>query len=133
MEEAESRVEAVERWAAETTEALSTCLKQQKALQHKLNDLESCSRRNNIRIFGVAEGEEGEDSVPEFVEALIRSKLPIPDGMELKIHRAHSSGTQRPAPDKPHESIHNHLPGISNQRIGFKVGMEKKQGKDPAE
>ena len=43
VEQAESRVETVESWAAETTEALSTCLKQQKALQHKLNDLESHS------------------------------------------------------------------------------------------
>lgn len=105
VEEAESRVETVERWAAETTEALSSCLKQQKAMQHKLNDLESRSRRNNIRIFGVSEGEEGEDSVPEFVEALIRSKLPVPDDMELNIQRAHRTGAHRPAPDKPPRAL----------------------------
>ncbi|CAJ1060218.1 hypothetical protein L3Q82_006026 [Xyrichtys novacula] len=52
VEEAESRVETVERWAAESTEALTSCLKQQKVLQQKLNDLESRSRRNNLRIFG---------------------------------------------------------------------------------
>lgn len=101
VEEAESRVETVERWAAEATEALNTCMKQQKAMQHKLNDLESRSRRNNIRIFGVAEGEEGEDSALVFVEALIRSKLPVPDAMELNIQRAHRTGAHRPAPDKP--------------------------------
>ena len=94
-------METVERWAAEATEALGTSLKQQRALQHKLNDLESRSRRNNIRIFGVAEGEEGEDSGPEFIEALIRSKLPVPDGMALNIQRAHRAGPQRPAPDIP--------------------------------
>lgn len=48
------------------TEALSSMLKQQKALQYKLINRESRSRCNNIRIFGVAEGEEGEDSVLEF-------------------------------------------------------------------
>ncbi len=105
VEEAESRVETVERWAAEATEALSTCLKQQRALQHKLNDLESRSRCINIRIFGMAEGEEGEELVPEFIAALLRSKLLIPDSMELNIQRAHRSGPQRPAPDKPQRAF----------------------------
>lgn len=51
VEEAETRVEKVERWVTEMTEALSSCIKQQKAMQHKLNDLKSCSRCNNIRLY----------------------------------------------------------------------------------
>ncbi|KAL7403830.1 hypothetical protein ABVT39_005588 [Epinephelus coioides] len=59
VSETETRVEQVESWVAEATEALCTCLEQQRVLQHKLTDLKSRSRRNNIRIFGVAEEEEG--------------------------------------------------------------------------
>lgn len=59
----------------EATEALCTYLKQQRFLQQKLTDLESWSRRNNLRIFGVAEGEEG-NSVPQFIEKLIKSEPP---------------------------------------------------------
>lgn len=103
VDEAKSRLETVERWAAGTTEALSAILKQQKVLQHKLNDLESRSRRNNIRIFGVAEGEEGEHSVSEFAETLIQNELPVPTDMELKIQRAHRVGGPRPTPDNPQE------------------------------
>ncbi len=49
----------VEEWTAAETEVLATCAKQDKALQAELTDLESCSRRNNIHIFGVTEGEDG--------------------------------------------------------------------------
>ena len=70
VEEAESRVETVERWVTEATEALSSCLKQ-RILQHKINYLESSSRCNDIHIFGVVEGGEGEDLGIEFVDALI--------------------------------------------------------------
>ncbi|KAI3374166.1 hypothetical protein L3Q82_006026 [Scortum barcoo] len=133
VEEAESRVETVERWAAETTEVLSSCLKQQKALQHKLNDIESRSRRNNIRIFGVAEGEEGEDSVPEFVEALIRSRLSIPGGMELNIQRTHRSGPHRPTPDKPSRAFIITFQEFTTKEWVLKEAWKKKEGKDPAE
>ena len=70
-----------------------------------MNDLESCSRRNNIRIFGVAEREEGEDLVPEFIVALIWNKQPALVSMELNIQCAHRSGPQRPAPDKPQRAF----------------------------
>lgn len=53
-----------------------------------LVDLESRSRRNNIRMFGVEEGTEGR-SVQDFVSELLQHKIPIPNGLELKIERAH--------------------------------------------
>lgn len=59
VEEAEFREETVEDWAAEATVARCKCLEQQGKLHENLTDLECLSRRNNIRIFGVAEGEEG--------------------------------------------------------------------------
>lgn len=97
-------MEQVEGWAAEATEALCTCLEQQRALQQKLTDLESRSRRNNIRIFGVAEGEEG-NSVLQFIVKLLRRELPLPQDLDLKIQRAHRSLAHKPRPEAPPRPI----------------------------
>lgn len=102
--EVEARVETVEIWAAEASEALASCLEQRRSMQLKLTDLESRSRRNNLRIFGVAEGEEG-NSVPQFIDKFLRSKLPIPMGEDLKIQRAHRSLAQKPRPEAPPRPI----------------------------
>lgn len=102
--EAETRVAQVEEWAAEATEALCSCLEQQKTLQRKLTDLESRSRRNNIRIFGVTEGEEG-NSMPKFIEKLLRDELPLPQDLELKIQRAHRSPAFKPKSEAPPRPI----------------------------
>ena len=90
IDEAESRLEQVEGWTEEATETLCTYLKRQRSLQQKLMDLESWSRGNNIRIFRVAEGEEG-NSVLQFVEKFIKSELPASQEMDLKIQRAHQT------------------------------------------
>ena len=88
----------MEGWTEEATETLCTYLKQQRFLQQKLTDLESRLRRNNIRIFGVAEGEEG-NSVQQFVEKFIKSELPASQDMDLKIQRAHRTLAPRSRPD----------------------------------
>lgn len=90
VEEAEAQIEQVEGWVGEATKALSSCLEQRRVLQQKLMDLESRSRRNNICIFRVAEGEE-ENSVPQFIEKLLKCELPLLQDMDLKIQRAHLS------------------------------------------
>lgn len=125
--EAESRIEQVEGWAEEATAALCSCLDQQRALQSKLTDLESRSRRNNIRIFGVAEGEEGENSVPEFIESLLRSKLPIPEELNLKIQRAHRSLAQKPPPDKPPRPIIINFQEFTTKELVLKEAWKKSQ------
>lgn len=104
VEEAETRVGRVEDWAAEVTEMFSTCVDQQKALQHKLTDLESRSRRNNICIFEVAEDEEG-NSVPQFITNLLKRELPLPQDLDLKIQRVHRSLAQKPRPENPPRPI----------------------------
>lgn len=56
-------MEKLSNWALEANAALVDSLGQQKSLQDKLTDLESRSRRNNIWVFGVPEGEEGESTL----------------------------------------------------------------------
>lgn len=93
INEAESRIKKLEHWAQEANNALIS-LREQKALQDKLTDLESRSRRNNLRIYGVAEGEEGE-SAARFVQDLLGRELNLPE--DFKIQRAHRSLAQKPA------------------------------------
>lgn len=75
-----------------------------KALQQILTDSEFLSRRNNIRIFGVAEGEEG-NSGPQFIVKLFKSELPLPQDMDLKIQWVHRSLVLRPQPEAPPRPI----------------------------
>lgn len=103
MDEAESRINVVECWAEQATIALCTCLEQQSSLQKKCVDLESRSRRNNIRLFGLAEGEET-NPVPQFMDTFLKTQLEIPPQIDLKIQRAHRSLASKPplnAPPRP--------------------------------
>lgn len=96
MEETEVRVGQVE----DMTETIITVMKRQKTLQQKRTDLECRSRRNNIRIVGVAEGEEG-NSVIRFMSVLLKRELPLPTDLDFKIQWAHRSLTLKPRPDTP--------------------------------
>ncbi|KAK9528360.1 hypothetical protein VZT92_012528 [Zoarces viviparus] len=102
-----------------------TCLEQQRIQQQKLTDLESRSRRNNM-LFGVAEGEEG-NSVPQFIVELLRSELPLPQELDLKIQRAHRSGEQKPPSRSPTETYYYQLPGVYNQGHGTERSLEKRK------
>jgi len=84
MDEAENRVGCVEDMTLDLTKALTDSIKRQRSIQNKLTDLESRSRRNNIRLFGVEEGEEGK-SVKQFVTDFLKRELPLPADLDLKI------------------------------------------------
>lgn len=117
MDEAEARVSQVEGWAEEATEALCTCLEQQRKLQIKVLDLESRSRRNNMRVFGVPEGQEG-DSVTQFIEKLLRSQLQLPEDFNFKIQRAHRALASKPPPGaSPRAVIVNFLEFSTKEMI----------------
>ncbi|CAM4725005.1 unnamed protein product [Leuciscus chuanchicus] len=76
VEEAESRVGRVEDVTLDLAVALAESMKRQKGLRDKLTDLESRSRRNNIRIFGVDEGEKP-TSMAKFVADLLQHDAEI--------------------------------------------------------
>uniref|UniRef100_H3AKL6 L1 transposable element RRM domain-containing protein n=1 Tax=Latimeria chalumnae TaxID=7897 RepID=H3AKL6_LATCH len=71
-------------------------------LQEKTDDLENRSRRRNLRLVGLPEGEEGKDPSP-FLESWLPSFLNLPDlSNNLEVERAHqaflprTSSTDRP-------------------------------------
>lgn len=101
---AQARIKELESFNMEVKEALLTTLSELRKLQEKVTDLEGRSRRNNVRIFGVPEGAEGE-SVPHFVEELLRRELALPEGTSLLIQRAHRAAAKRPGPGETPRSI----------------------------
>ena len=117
LNEAETRLEKLESWALEANNALITSLKEQKTLQDKLTDLESRSRRNNLRIYGVPEGEEGE-STAKFLQDMLRRELQLPDDLNLQIQRAHRSLAPKPAAGaQPRPIIVNFLEFTTKERV----------------
>ncbi len=82
-----------------------------------MTDLESRSRRNNLRIYGVAEGEEGE-SAAKFVQDLLRRELHLPEDFNLQIQRAHRSLAQKPADGaQPRPIIVNFLEFTTKEKV----------------
>lgn len=104
LEEAQTRIEALEAWSEAAHSALRQSLSEQKKMVETINDLESRGKRNNLRIYGVREGEEG-SSVIKFVENLIRSEKLIHDDMDPRIQRAHRSLAPPRSADSPPRSI----------------------------
>ncbi len=64
-------------------------------LAAKCDDLESRVRRNNIRIHGIPEGSEKNNTIG-FVTNIILSSLKIPAAMDTHIERAHHSLIAKP-------------------------------------
>lgn len=64
-------------------------------MNEKLEYLENKSRQNNIRIYRVREGAEGDDAVG-FIKSVLVEKLEIPADM-IHIVAAHRSPIQKPA------------------------------------
>lgn len=96
IEEAEQRVAELEENVAEYKEVLGQSIQIQDNLQERLLDLETRSRRNNIQIFGISEGSEG-NNVQELVESIINTELSLGD-LDLKIQRCHRAlGPKPPA------------------------------------
>uniref|UniRef100_A0A096MHM3 L1 transposable element RRM domain-containing protein n=1 Tax=Poecilia formosa TaxID=48698 RepID=A0A096MHM3_POEFO len=116
VDEAEARVHQVENWKWEATEALCFCIEQQRKTQLKVLDLESRSRRNNVRVFGVPEGQEG-NSTTKVATLLLRSQQQLPEDLDLKIQRAHRTLASKPLPDSPLRAFLNFLEFSTKEKI----------------
>ena len=78
--------------------------KENMEMRAKVVDLESRSRRNNIRLYGVPEEKEGR-SVIEFVNKLFKRHLALLEGLDLRVQRAHRALIPRPAAASSPRSI----------------------------
>lgn len=102
--ETQTRIADMESACLEMKETLLAVVKENSQMRDKVVDLESRSRRNNIRIYGVPEEKEGR-SVTEFVNELFKSHLTLPEGLELRIQRAHRALIPKPAAASSPRSI----------------------------
>lgn len=92
VKEAEQRINKLEEREDVTTELLKKLVKEQKEMSEKIEYLENKSRQNNIRIYGIQEGLETNDTIG-FVTTLLTEKLDIPPDI-IQIVAAHRSMAQ---------------------------------------
>lgn len=90
--QAEQRISDAEDNVNELLSRVSTLEKTVKTLSNKVEDLECRSRRNNIRLVGLPEKAEGQDTVT-FLEKWIPEALELDSRESLVIERAHRIGT----------------------------------------
>ncbi|CAI5661528.1 unnamed protein product [Oreochromis niloticus] len=107
IEEVEQRVTEVEEVTVDLKDVLGHTLQLQEDLQTRLSDLEAHSRRNNIRVHGIPEGEEG-DNMLEFMENFIKKELALPD-TNLGIQRCHRTLGPKPPPGSNPRSVGIHF------------------------
>ncbi|KAK1885755.1 LINE-1 type transposase domain containing protein 1 [Dissostichus eleginoides] len=95
MVNTEERLGDTEDRTARLERSVAFLLHQGAKLAAKCEDLESRSRRNNVRIHGIPEGSEKNDTIG-FISGFIRSSLQIPAEVDIRIERAHRSLLAKP-------------------------------------
>ncbi|KAJ0033362.1 hypothetical protein NQD34_000469, partial [Periophthalmus magnuspinnatus] len=90
----------------------------------KVDYLENKSRQNNVVIFGIAEGEEKEDTVA-FIQHFLMETLNLPRDLALHIERAHRISAKGPAGKRPRPII-GKFGNYQHKAKVMKLAREKK-------
>ena len=89
--EAETRISTLEDKDEVRETAVSTAMRTVTQLQERVIYLEDAGRRNNVRIVGIKEGDEGRD-MQGFVQKLISETLDVGLTQDFEIERSHRTG-----------------------------------------
>lgn len=89
MEEAENRIMSAEEQLEKTTANLTNAMKRIAYLETKTEDLENRSRRNNLRLFGLREGAEGNQTLLDFIQKMLPRWLELDTDRTFILERAH--------------------------------------------
>ena len=65
-------------------------------LKNQIDDLQNRSRRNNIILYGIPEGSEGDQQCENFMSDFIADHMQLDGGRDIKIGRAHRTPGRRP-------------------------------------
>lgn len=95
LEEAEGRIEETDTALQAMATLMKRLMNRQAAMETKLTDQEGRACQDNLPIHGIPEREEG-NNICAFLEKLLKDTLDIPNGMDLKIERAHRSRAANP-------------------------------------
>lgn len=93
IEEAEGRINETETTLEKTEAALDAAMKRIVFLESKTEDLENRGRRKNLRIFGIQEGAEGQQSLFDFVNGMLPRWLGLDDRRSFTLERVHRTLT----------------------------------------
>lgn len=128
MDEAEGRIEKTEERIQNTEDAMTEIIKIQIRLEDKLMDLESRTRRENIRIYGVPEtAERDSPTMSDFVEKLLCDGLELSqDELDICIERAHRSLGPPPPDDAPPRSIIVKFLSFKTKELLLRKAWQKK-------
>lgn len=106
LDEVEERIVNAEERIQSMEGVMEELVKLQSHLEAKQSDQEGRSRRNNIRIYSIAEGSEKESpSMIHFVEELLKHNLSLANDKDLQIERAHRALGSAPPEGAPPRSI----------------------------
>ena len=127
ISEVDTRMTAIETTATDLTEWLVELKEENLKLKSRLESIESYSRRLNIRLVGISEGEEQQNPT-EFVSKLIPELLgPGSFDKPVKIDRAHRSLRARPPPTANPRVIIAKLHHDRDVRTIFELSRDKGQ------
>ena len=99
MEEAETRIMLTEEKSETHTADLSKASQRITYLESKVEDLENRSRRKNLRMFGLREGEEGSRQLLDYVQEMLPGWLGTDKSIALeRVHR--TLGPAKPNQDR---------------------------------
>lgn len=126
VEEAEQRVAELEECNLDLQDSLRQMQQKQEIMQIKVTDLEARSRRNNIRVYGIPEGEE-ENNMMDFVDKLLKSELATPGELDLKIQRCHRALGPRPPWEAPPHSIVINYQEYKTKDLILSLAWKKKE------
>lgn len=128
IEETEERISAAEEMGKRHERALRYLLERETDLTGRCEDLQNRLRRNNLRIYQVPEGCEGENTV-EFVRGLLATALQIPHDMDIKIERAHRALAPKPKDTAAPPQINNsEIPGLCGQGYNLTTSLVTEAG-----
>ncbi|KAK1874923.1 LINE-1 type transposase domain containing protein 1 [Dissostichus eleginoides] len=117
--------EDFELWSTEEKNDMHEIIKEHKFMTEKLDDLESRSRRNNLRIYGIPEDAElKSDTVAMFVDKWLRDELSLET--DLQIQRAHRALAPKPKLGQPPRSIILNFLQFHVKEMVLKRAWEKK-------
>lgn len=105
VEEAKVRIEESETVLQVVSGLIMRLTERQVGLEVRLDEQEGRARRDNLRIYGIAEDKEGTDMV-RFLDNMLKTALGFSNDLSLGVERAHRTLTAKPdAQAKPRSIV----------------------------
>lgn len=116
MAKVQSRCDTIQAAARSDRGQVNMMAKRVDDLNDKLSELEDRSRRSNIRVVGLKEGEEGDDAIA-FLKAHLPEWIPALKDRDIAIERAHRVYSREQNSSRPRTIIFKLLNYVDRQAI----------------